>query len=159
MSLQYIIDGYNVIRHQAFSHPLKTKNSRRSLIEFIRFEKPCGSAKNSCLVVFDGYPEAWNVRESDDYVQVIFSGEESADERIKRIIEKSGNPRIVTVVSDDKEIKFFAKAQAANWLSVEEFLLRKKNVKIIDKNDSNKPGLTFQEMDQINKEFKQKWLK
>ncbi len=88
---------------------------------------------------------------------VIFSRVESADERIKKLLELIPNPKNVVVVSDDKEIIFFAKSCGAKSQSVEGFL------SFQDKERSARAGapvpeITYTQMHKINEELKKLWL-
>ena len=70
MSLHYVIDGYNLIKHQAFFFADRFKDGRLALIQFLRSEKPCGSPKNKITVVFDGYPRGLDFQDTD--IEIIF---------------------------------------------------------------------------------------
>lgn len=158
MSLQYVIDGYNLIKHPLFARiNKKIKDEKLALLEFIRTRKLTGSSKNTVTVVFDGYPDT---RESkhDTEIEVIFARKDSADERIKRMVEESGSPRNTIVVSDDKEIRFFVRSLGAIALGVEEFIIRKEKLKR-QQEDSPKPQLSYSAMQKINQELRQRWLK
>jgi predicted RNA-binding protein with PIN domain len=162
MSLQYIIDGYNIINHPLFRQRInkKIKDQRSALLELIRRERLTGSSKNSVTVVFDGYPglRYGHGNDANANLRVIFSGEESADERIKKMVESSRNPRDTAVVSDDKEIKFFVRAYAAKCLSIEEFMKPKKGSQKREEIVSE-PGLSYSQRHAINQELKRLWLK
>lgn len=163
MSLQFVIDGYNITNHPIFIQRInkKIKNKKSALLDLIRSRRLSGSAKNKVAIVFDGYPcsddgQCLNLEKGD--INIVFSKEETADERIKRIIEGFDNPKNLIIVSDDKEIRFFAKSQCANVLSVEEFIASKekeRNARVIEE----KTELTFGQMHEINKELKKIWLK
>ncbi|MBM3250334.1 MAG: NYN domain-containing protein, partial [Candidatus Omnitrophica bacterium] len=59
MSLQYVIDGYNIINHPQFSRTQKSpEDPVGSLLWLIRSKRLTGSAKNKVIVVFDGYPKS-----------------------------------------------------------------------------------------------------
>ena len=170
MSLHYIIDGYNLINHPLFAQvSKKSPDSRLALLEFISIKKPCGSPKNKVSLVFDGYPpDIYKTRYAYPGIDVIFSKSLTADEKIKAMLEKALNCRVIVVVSDDKEIKFFARATGARATGIEEFinsavpditaLDRKKNFKT-PKSESLKPELTYVQINKINKELKNLWLK
>ncbi len=88
---------------------------------------------------------------------VIFSRRESADERIKKLLELIPNPKNVVVVSDDKEIKFFAKASRAKSQSVKDFLslqdrLAHRGAQIPE------TEISYTQMHKINEELKKIWL-
>ena len=166
MSLRYIIDGYNIINHPLFArNHKKSQDVRLALLAFIRIHKPCGSPKNKISVVFDGYPAvAAGSTNSQEDMEVIYSKDQTADAAIKTMLERMQNPRIAVVVSDDKEIKFFARASGARPIGIEEFmkpvdgLIRKGKFKS-GKDDLVKPELNYSQVSRINKELKNIWLK
>lgn len=170
MSLQYIIDGYNIINHPLFAHiHKKIKNSRIALLEFIRIKRLCGSPKNKATVIFDGYSKPEELKQNNNDINVIFSRTETADKEIKRMVEASSNPRNIVVVSDDNEIRFFIRSLGAHCVSVEDFINspsagrgkvnRNKNLLDSQKKESLKPELTYSQIQRINQEFKKIWLK
>ena len=137
------------------------------LLEFIKTHKLCGSPKNKITVVFDGYPNLSSQKLDEEDINVIFSQEETADSRIKKMAETQGNPKNTVVVSDDKEIKFFVRAVGARSLGVEEFihpvskykdgLNRKKKLESEDR-DLLKPELSHSQIGEINQELRKIWL-
>ena len=157
MSLQYVIDGYNLIRHRAFKGCSRSKNERHGLLEFIRSKRPCGSRKNRVTVVFDGYSGEGRAQEED--IEIIFSCDISADEKIRRILEAGPKNRNVVVVSDDRQVREFCRLYNATALGVEEFLAPKERRAAGNGAESAKPELTFSQMEKINRELKNLWLK
>lgn len=159
MPLQYVIDAYNTINHIQFS-PIrkKIKDPQRALLEFIQNRRFGRNFQGKITVVFDGYPtvSAQNLAETD--INVVFSREETADARIKIMVEASKNPKNIVVVSDDREIIFFVKSIGACAIGVEEFInpqekpQRKKEGLI-------KPELNYSQISKINQELKALWLK
>lgn len=160
MSLQYVIDGCNITHHRKFEKntPRKYSDSRADLIEFIRIKRLCGSKNNRVAVVFDGYSDPAIDNLSSGNLNIIFSRDQSADERIKRILELSDNARNLVVVSDDKEILFFAKACRARTVSVEEFIGDKIERQGLNQ-DSGENKVGFSAMHKINEELRKLWLK
>ena len=159
MSIQYIIDGYNITNHPKFTNqlPRGSLDSRSLLVQLIKKKRLCGSYRNIAWVVFDGYPDTNMESFGDNNIKVIFSRRESADSRIKKIIELVSNPKNLIVVSDDKEISFFIKSCGARPMSVEEFLVAKD--KVADKfGNLAEEGLTHAQMRKINDELKKLWL-
>lgn len=154
------------------NHPLlakvrkKSRDERLSLLDFIRASKSCGSPKNKITVVFDGFVPV-GFKDDSGSVQVVFSGERSADEKIKSMVEKSANIGTVVVVSDDKEVKFHARHSKARAMGIEEFLdtayIRAYGLCVKAKRKAGKtdlkPELTYTQIAQINKELKDLWLK
>jgi predicted RNA-binding protein with PIN domain len=155
MSLQYVIDGYNITCHEAFNKSTKGRVSSLALIRLIKTRRLCG--KNKAIIVFDGFPPASEVTPEDSEVSVIFSRSLSADEKIKSIIEKASNPKNIVVVSDDKEIKFIVKAIGAKPLSVEKFINPQSRTR--GKKLEPEAELSFSQMEDINKELRKIWLK
>jgi len=159
MSLRYIIDGYNLINHPLFARSHKRiKYPQLALLEFIRSKNLTGSYKNKVTVVFDGYLDLPQHKESDFEIKVLFSGQETADEKIKKMLEGSSNCRTTVVVSDDREIKFFAKLSGARAMNIEEFAGPRAGS--VDKaRETVKPGLNYSQVNKINQELSKIWLK
>jgi predicted RNA-binding protein with PIN domain len=159
MSLQFIIDGYNITNHPKFSKsiPKKAADSRAALIQLIRTKKASESPHNKFWVVFDGFPQAALDNSDKGNIMVIFSRTESADERIKKLLELIPSPKNVVVVSDDKEIKFFAKSCGAKSQSVEDFLSLQDRQRTI-KSVALEPEITYTQIHKINEELKKLWL-
>lgn len=163
MSLTYVIDGYNITNHPAFSRSLPPGNRgdhRIALLDLIRINKLTGSNKNRVVVVFDGHPDqnSEGLGAGRLGIEVIFSRQKTADERIMKIVQESSNPKVLVVVSDDKEIRYFAKANRAKVMGVEEFVVLKKKfcpgVQVMDESK-----LSLSRMCEINKELRKRWLK
>lgn len=127
-------------------------------MELIKAKKLCGSPNNKITVVFDGYAGSSGQELNGSDIRVVFSCKESADSRIKKMVEVHSNPKNVVVVSDDKEIKFFIRALGARPISVEEFICPKDKSQARQK-DLLKTELTYTQMDAINQELKKIWLK
>jgi len=159
MAVHYIIDGYNLINHRSFNPLKKIKDTRIGLINLITREKLCGSSNNRITVVFDGYPDQAGIPESFGPVDVLYSRDISADEKIKLLVESSKMPQNIIVVSDDKEIRAAVRVAGAVVAGVEEFLGAQKHSKPQKEDGSEKLNLNPTQMEAINAELKKKWLK
>jgi len=160
MSLHYIIDGYNILHHPNLaSANKKIQDPKAALLDFIRINRLTGSLKNKISLVFDGYPDVSGKSRDNANIEIIFSRHESADERIKRMVEASGRRKSIIVVSDDKEIKFCVKAAGASCLGVEEFTQSKARPVHLQETDTRKTELSYSQIQKINQEFKKIWLK
>ena len=160
MSLHYVIDGYTVVRHASFVPRGHAASPAASLINHIRNNRLCGSAKNKVTIVFDGYPTMGNPFQHDADFELLFSQDQSADDRIRYLVEHIENPRIVIVVTDDRSVQFHAKAARASVMGVDEFLTAKAASAAARKEKAdNKIELTSVDADKINKEFRKLWLK
>lgn len=157
MPLQFVIDGYNIIRHIQFtSIPKKHKDQRQALLEIIKNKRLTGSKNNKVTIVFDGYAKERQSLVLPENFNLVFSAEETADERIKKMLQKTDGPKNVVVVSDDREIRFFTKSAGCHALAVEEFL-EKAQARPLKEPD--KPELSYTQAHRINEELKKIWLK
>jgi len=121
MSVHYIIDGYNVVKQVTFLSGKKLRTGREGLVRFIEQYSPQGSKRNEVTIVFDGQSEVISPSMKTD-IRVIFSRNESADDVIKRMIEKASSPGQYIVVSDDKAIAFYCRSIGAKGLAVKDFI-------------------------------------
>jgi len=161
MSLLYIIDGYNITNHPLFAKlsSRKLKDSREALLELIAHRALCGSAKNKATVVFDGrgyYGNRGLAKDDSEAISVVFAGEESADDRILKIAQASHPPNTV-VVSDDKQVRIFARSIGCSILSVEEFIDYRQKTKVRNI-PQEEPELNYTQKDKINRELRKLWL-
>lgn len=160
MSLEYVVDGYNAINHPLFSSFLKkNKDPRIALLELIKRKKLCGSLKNKVVLVFDGYPPSRLFTYSGAKAQILFSSDGSADEKIRKMLESSARPKDTVVVSDDREVKFYAKNAGAKALGIVEFMQVNKKSRPVRGKDLSKDELNYTQIDSINRELKKLWLK
>jgi predicted RNA-binding protein with PIN domain len=146
MSLHYILDGYNIIYKVSAFQKSSGQKSRDTLINYIKTRKPQGSPKNKVTLVFDGAIDVIEYPQNSYPVEVIFSREMSADEYILRLIKKSPNPKVIIVVSDDREIERKALLLDAKVMRVKDFFK-------LNKRDSQDSGLTVQELQEIKDEL------
>jgi len=137
-------------------------------LDFIRINKLCGKPKNKALVVFDGYKDLSGQKGGYSDIEVVFSRKETADERIKRMVDTASQPKNLVVISDDRDIAFFARQAGAHPMSVEEFFYRLPQVRRLKATREKKskrqkeepdPKISYSLMHKINKELSQIWLK
>jgi len=158
MSLQYIIDGYNTIKHPKFIRTHKnSEDPVGALLTFIKIKKSTVSSSDKVCIVFDGYPLGQT--SDDSSAMVIFSRKISADEKIKRLVEESANRKNLVVVSDDRDLRFAVKSLGAQCLEVAEFIKEKRESHGSRDKEILKPELSFSEIDKINQELRKIWLK
>jgi predicted RNA-binding protein with PIN domain len=169
MSLQYIIDGYNIIKHPWFARiNKKIEDKESALLDFIRLNRLCPKSNNKTTVVFDGYPSLSKPHQYKTDIAVVFSRKDTADERIKKMVEASAAPGGIVVVSNDKEIVFFARAMGAKVVTTEAFIARapivqrlkaSQDKKSQGQNEDSEPKISFSSMQKINQELRRIWLK
>lgn len=160
MSLQYVVDAYNLINHPRFKPEKQSANIQYSLANFVKFNKLSGSKNNQVVLVFDGYPRSGQEIPDEIGLTCVFSLDKEADEVIKGLVENSRQPRNIMVVSDDKEVRIVSSFLHAQVLSVEEFIGAKVNKPAanLKNQDSADPKLSYSAMQKINAELKKKWL-
>ncbi len=153
----YIIDGYNLINKIENLQNKQLKDKREYFINLLINRK---SYKNNKLtVVFDGKHEvvySTNKQLLKEYnIEIIFTEFETADEKIKKIVEKYKNPKEIVIITDDKEIQYYVRYYGCRILNSNEFFNRL-NSKV--KNDTlEKPHtklLSKEEENSINQEIK-----
>ncbi len=157
MSIHYILDGYNIIKQLPEQNKKALHSSRNALIRFIEDKHPQGSRKNKVTIVFDGKDDVlpYSIQTS---VEIIFTRNESADDKIKRIVERAKNPKEIIVVTDDREIIFFVKHCGAKSVKVPEFLAPKEP-KTHSKDTDDEKHIPAEVQHHINEELKKIWLK
>jgi hypothetical protein len=162
MSLQYIIDGCNITHNPSFLNNSSGKlgDTRAGLIDIIRQDKLCGSSNNRAWVVFDGYPGNFAGEDLTGNTKVLFSCDISADDRIKQMLERCANPLNTILVSNDKELAYFARGCRVRVISVEKFMAGAKNAALLRRKDpACEAKVSFSVMHRINEELKKIWLK
>jgi len=118
----YILDGHNIIYKNSSNQPRSTSGRAQACNGLImRCQGLIAGTTNKCTVFFDGHPPG-EIATGIKNVQVTFSYDREADTIIKSFIERSKNPRNLIVVSDDTEIKNFARVHSCTILSVAAFL-------------------------------------
>lgn len=159
--MEYLIDGYNVIKFSEMFSGRDLESSRNKLIDFILKYNPQG--KNSVTVVFDC--KSSNPYESDGYtittikgIKTVFSeGQKSADDVIVDYVENSRKPYNIVVVTNDKGIFRRIGGKGTKKMSVSEFIYNRakeqkqtKNVIRIKQKD---------DFSAISRELSDLWLK
>ena len=151
--LIYVIDAFNLIH----SVPELSDSStpRSDLLAFLKSAKLEGSSTNRVVVVFDGYPAEGADRER--LYEVIFSKNRTADDAIRDYLDKSEHPRQAVVVSDDREVRDFARARGARPMKNEEFLQRRpKRAKSARREED---GIDDASRERITQELENIWVK
>jgi len=162
MSLQYIIDAYNIINHPQFRPGARRSSSiQSSLAGFIRSNRLSGSRKNKVIIVFDGYPPCGEKMPEDAGLACLFSRMIEADEMIKKLVEESGQPRNIIVVSDDRAVQSAVRILGGRVSGVEEFICGRKSLRALDYRcqEKEESKVSYSKMEEINAELRKKWLK
>jgi len=122
--MEYIIDGYNLIK----SSFLSQYEGRGAFYAIQMLIGLIGNYRRRhpsiyFTVVFDGNPPPGCNLPYEKGIKVIFSGDISADEVIRKRVEKTPEKnRVKTVVSDDRGVRDAGRLFGASVLGVSEFL-------------------------------------
>jgi predicted RNA-binding protein with PIN domain len=117
--LHYIIDGNNVIGKISFLKKLQSKDKQSSREKLALMMDRIFSKRNVKVSLhFDGYPRE-ELRILN--IKIIYSKNITADEMIKKEIERSKNPKNLVVITSDLNLKDFAQKCSCKIISSEEF--------------------------------------
>ena len=89
--------------------------------------------------------------------EIVFSGNDTADKKIEKILARM-RPSAGIVVSDDREVAFYARKAGVSSLKVDEFisLMRKEDSETVSE---DKDGLGKEDVEEINEELYRLWVK
>jgi len=130
----------------------------------LEVDRPQGSLKNKVTIVFDGQPGMFGGTKTDS-VSVIFTEHETADDRIKKIVDCAVNKRNIVVVTEDREIQVYVKKLGSRVLAVRDFFGKAKKKQDFQESLKRKIGLGEDQRVsksaeyRINNELKEVWLK
>ncbi len=150
----YILDAYNIICK------LKKRHSwgdlRRGFLRFLHRHPISWSKKNRIIVVFDGQRNPDIIFKFPSF-EIVFSGNDTADKKIEKILARM-RPSAGIVVSDDREVAFYARKAGVSSLKVDEFisLMRKEDSETVSE---DKDGLGKEDVEEINEELYRLWVK
>ncbi|MFH1287375.1 MAG: NYN domain-containing protein [bacterium] len=156
MSKHFIVDGYNAMHRLSLCEDNNLQAGRERLIALIKKYKLAGSSNNKLTIVFDGKMNIFSPYENVGK-GVIFTQDETADDKIKRMVEDSKNPREIVVITDDNEIKYYTRGLGAKVTSIADFFARTK--KKSKSTDNEKMSEYDESYFQITDELKKLWLK
>lgn len=156
MALHFILDGYNLVKRAFDNNSKSLKSSREKFLAFVEKYHPQGSPRNKITVVFDG-KEDFSQENYFTSFKVIFSKGEDADSCIRGLVEKAANPKNIVVVTNDKELKFFARRSGTQIMSTDEFLSKVKVYKHVAADEGKE--LSFYLSNKITSELGDIWLK
>ena len=149
-----MIDGFNLFHK--INAIVDSSTPRCDLIHYIRQNNLTGSRNNRVTIVFDGFETA-ELHTDPDY-HIVFSEDRTADDVIKGMISSAPNKPNLVVVSDDREIRDWAKGEGAQVCRPHEFLAKKPSRTQKSHSDGYR-GLSPSKMMDITEEMKKVWKK
>ena len=164
MSLHFVIDGYNLIKQTPALNKDNLEDSRAALIKFLNIHRPQGSGNNQVTIVFDGKEGNFHYEAAAPSIEVIFSIGQSADDKIRRLVEESPHPKTIVVVTNDREIQLSVRQLRAQVRTIDEFLKKSNHAqklkqKTDKKNSADEKVLSYSSEEKINEALKRIWLK
>lgn len=123
--MAYLVDGFNLIYKfpdlEGLMYEHKLSEARLGLLARLKEHMKLTGAKIS--VVFDGKKEKMLEITSERFgsIDVYYSLEYSADFLIKEFVKKDPNPRMITVITSDKDIIAYVTRFRAKVRTSEEF--------------------------------------
>ncbi len=123
----YIIDGNNLIGKVKSVSAVHTKNKQMSReVLAYQLDRFFDKKKVKVSLHFDGFK---NEPINTSNLKIIYSDNQTADEKIKDEIDIIKNKRIITVVSSDLSVREYAKVNGCEIITSEDFdkLLLQKN--------------------------------
>jgi predicted RNA-binding protein with PIN domain len=116
---ELIIDGNNLIGKIRSLSALQKKDkiSAREKLAFIVSRYYSGK-NNKVYLHFDGFK---SLPIKTDNIRIIYSNEKTADDNIKKQIERSKNSRNITLITSDRNLQQFGKVCSCEIISSERF--------------------------------------
>jgi len=159
--MEYLIDGYNVIK----SSFLGKKGDIEGKVAFYEILDRYKAKHPSVIftVVLDGFNSSDFHLLRDRRLKTIFSGDITADEYIRKRVENGKRNDEVVVVSNDKQVRITGKLFGCEVYSVEEFLnvvcKRDKRRRMVQTKESNKKEVDYKTKKKIEEELKKHYEK
>ena len=147
----FVLDAYNIIGKMRLR---RETDIRRAFLRFLLRHPISFSKKNRIVVVFDGHRNP-DIISKFPYFEIVFSGEDTADRKIEAFLIRN-RPSAGFVVSDDREVRFYARQAGVASLSVSEFLSWQEQEE--DK-ETEKEEIPAEDKREINEELYRLWLK
>lgn len=115
----YIIDGNNLLGKERLLSQLQKRDKQlsREKLAFM-LSRYFGIKRAAVSLHFDGF-EKEVIKVSN--IKIIYSGNLSADEKIKKEIENSKNPRNIVLVTSDSNLMEFGKVCSCQSIKCEVF--------------------------------------
>jgi predicted RNA-binding protein with PIN domain len=117
--LSYIIDGNNLIGKISALMQLQKKDKQASREKLVIILDRFFTGKKAHITLhFDGHP---GLGINSSKLKIVYSENQTADERIKNQISQSKSPRNIIVVTSDSNLAEFAKVCSSTVLLSENF--------------------------------------
>lgn len=117
---RYLIDGNNVIGRDPALKKIQKKDGQASREKLShRIDNFFASRGAKATVYFDGFENA-PIRPGN--VRIAYSKSRTADELIKKAVDKAKNRKLLVVVSSDRSVQNYARVNACEVIEADTFL-------------------------------------
>lgn len=117
--LNYIIDGNNLIGKISSLMQLQKKDKQASREKLVNILDRFFSSKKAHVTLhFDGHP---GLGINSSKLKIVYSENQTADERIKKQIAQSKSPKSIIVITSDSNLAQFAKVCSSTVILSENF--------------------------------------
>lgn len=124
--ITYIIDGNNLIGKISSLMNLQKKDKQSSREKLVyMLDRYFYNKKTNVTLHFDGHP---NARINSSRMKIVYSENQTADEKIKKQISQSKSPRNLNVVTSDSNLAQFAKVCSCNVIASDVFAAEIKKI-------------------------------
>jgi predicted RNA-binding protein with PIN domain len=149
--ISYIIDGNNLIGKikSLVNLQSKDKQASREKLVFI-LDRYFAGKKNSITLHFDGHPKE---KINSSKMKFIYSDSITADEKIKRQIDKSSQRKNINVITSDSNLANYARICSCKVISSEDFV---KMINTMNREDDEESRIKQLNNDEFIKLFKAK---
>ena len=104
MALQYLIDGYNVLKQMPELTGKSLRSGRDGLIRFIRTKKPQG--KNEVIIVFDGKSDIHNPQEAiADINPVRYTSLKNSKAKLSNRVNRKGFGELIDFFAGQEDLR------------------------------------------------------
>lgn len=119
MIKKYIIDGNNLIGKMDELWKLQKKEKQLSRLKLVyKLEAYFRNKNVQVSLHFDGFA---NESIPTNKIKITYSDNIPADQKIKKEIDNSKNPKLITVVSSDRSVMEYGKVNSCTVITSEDF--------------------------------------
>jgi predicted RNA-binding protein with PIN domain len=117
--LTYIIDGNNLIGKISLLMNLQKKDKQASREKLVfMLDRYFANKKANVFLHFDGHP---NSKINSSRMKIVYSENQTADDKIKKQISQFRSPRNLIVITSDSNLAQFAKVCSCTVYSSDDF--------------------------------------
>lgn len=138
MRRKWLIDAHNLMHKLPHAGEAYSRNRLEGITVVLQcMGQLCRKYNRSAQLVFDGHPI--HIPDQPDSLKIEFSGNKPADLIIRNILRKKKSRNQWTVVSDDHEVRFYARQAGCDVVPVKELTAEFTTDQKLPDSQSDKP--------------------